>query len=78
MYMIETGLSLLGYYLAVGFGFGLFFAFFGGAKRIDPGAVEGSRGFRVLLIPGCMIFWPYLLFRWIKGSAPPVECSRHR
>ncbi len=76
--MIAIGLSLLGFYLALGFIFGLLFAFLGGAKRIDPGAVEGSWGFKVLLIPGCMIFWPYLLFRWIKSSAPPVECSRHR
>jgi hypothetical protein len=78
MDILETGLSLLGLYFVVGLLFGLLFAFLGGAKRIDPGAVEGSWGFRVLLIPGCMIFWPYLLFRWLKGSAPPVECSRHR
>jgi hypothetical protein len=76
--MVETGLSLLGLYLALGFVFGLFFAFFGGARRIDPAAMEGSWGLWIILIPGCMIFWPYLLFRWIRGSTPPVECSRHR
>jgi hypothetical protein len=70
-------LGILGIYLAVGFLFGIIFAF-AGAKSIDPSAAAGTWGFKLLIIPGCAIFWPYLLKRWVKKSAPPEECSAHR
>ena len=50
-----------------------------GVKRIDPHAAHGSWGFRLLIIPGTMVFWPVLLRRWLKGvHEPPVECNSHR
>ena len=50
-----------------------------GVKRIDPQAAHGSWGFRLLIIPGTMVFWPLLLRRWIKGSqTPPEEKNSHR
>ena len=70
-------LTILGIYLLVGFVFGVIFAF-AGAKSIDPSAAEGTWGFKLLIIPGCAIFWPCLLKRWVKKSAPPEECSAHR
>ncbi len=75
--MFSTIFTLLGLYLAFGFLFGIVFAFFG-AKTIDPSAAAGSWGFKVLIIPGSAIFWPYLLKRWLKKSPPPEECSVHR
>ena len=75
--LISILLILLGLYLLVGFLFGLVFAF-AGAKAIDPGAVEGTWGFKLLIIPGCAIFWPLLLKRWVSKSPPPEECSAHR
>lgn len=75
--MIELLLAALGVYLAIGFLFGSFFAFVG-AKKVDPSAVEGTWGFKLLIIPGCAIFWPLLAKRWISGGAPPTEHSAHR
>jgi len=71
-------LITLGIYLACGLVFAIPFAF-AGVKRIDPHAAHGSWGFRLLIIPGTMAFWPLLLKRWASGaSEPPEECSAHR
>ncbi|MGK0186656.1 MAG: hypothetical protein ACI9R3_002439 [Verrucomicrobiales bacterium] len=75
--IIPTILAAAGVYLAIGLVFGIVFAF-AGAKFIDPSAASGSWGFKLLIIPGCTVFWPYLLVRWIKKSPPPDECSAHR
>lgn len=71
-------LILLGIYLACGFLFAIPFTLFG-VKKIDPHAAHGSWGFRILIIPGTMAFWPLLLRRWLKGvHEPPEECNAHR
>lgn len=68
----------LGVYLACGLLFAMPFAL-NGVKRIDPHAAHGSWGFRLLIIPGTMVFWPLLLKRWARGVAePPEECNAHR
>jgi hypothetical protein len=71
-------LILLGAYLAVGLVFAIPFVLFG-VTRIDPHAVRGSRGFRLLIIPGTMAFWPLLLKRWVTEiHQPPEEKTPHR
>ncbi|NNC88420.1 MAG: hypothetical protein HKN82_08185 [Akkermansiaceae bacterium] len=70
-------LAALGIYLLAGLVIAVPFAWLG-AKRIDPSAADGTWGFKLLIIPGGAIFWPYLLMRWMKGSPPPEECSAHR
>jgi hypothetical protein len=71
-------LTVLGVYLACGLMFAVPFAFMG-AKRMDPHAATGSWGFRVLIIPGAMAFWPLLLRRWVGGvNAPPEQQDPHR
>ena len=70
-------LLILGIYLLIGLLFGVIFAF-AGARSIDPSAAEGTWGFKLFIIPGCAIFWPYLLKRWMKKSTPPEEFSAHR
>ena len=68
----------LGIYLACGFVFAIAFVLFG-AKQIDPHAAHGSWGFRLLIIPGAMAFWPLLLKRWMSGMrTPPQENNAHR
>lgn len=50
-----------------------------GVKRIDPHAAHASWGFRLLIIPGTVAFWPLLLRRWMKGvHEPPEENNAHR
>jgi hypothetical protein len=70
-------LAALGLYLLVGLLVAVPFAFVG-AKRIDPSAEAGTWGFKMLIIPGTMVFWPLMLRRWLTGQAPPVESSAHR
>jgi hypothetical protein len=71
-------LILLGIYLLCGLLFAVPFAFFG-AQRVDPHARHASWGFRLLIIPGAMALWPFLLKRWAGGSRePPEECDAHR
>ena len=71
-------LMVLGVYLACGFLFAIPFAF-AGVKKIDPHAAQGSWVFKLLIIPGAMIFWPLLLRRWLNGTThPPEESTAHR
>jgi hypothetical protein len=69
---------LLGAYLACGLVFAVPFVL-AGVKKIDRHAVRGSWGFRLLIIPGTMAFWPLLLRRWARGiHEPPEESNSHR
>lgn len=76
--MAEALLILLGVHLLAGLIFAIPFALFG-VKQIDPHAAHGSWGFRLLIIPGTMAFWPLLLQRWRKGiHEPPEQRDAHR
>ena len=75
--LITVILAVLGVYLAIGVVFAIPFAVFG-LKSVDPGAVAGTWGFKLLILPGSAVFWPYLLKRWISKSPPPAETSAHR
>jgi hypothetical protein len=76
--MIAALLILGGVYAACGFLFAIPFVL-KGVKLIDPHAVHGSWGFRLLIFPGTLALWPLLLRRWLKGiSEPPEERNAHR
>lgn len=67
-----------GFYLLCGLIFAIPFVWIG-VGRIDPHAAHGSWGFRVLIIPGAMFFWPLLARRWMQGMhEPPEERNAHR
>ena len=71
-------LSVLGLYLSSGLVFAIPFVLVG-VGRVDPHAAHGSWGFRVLIIPGTMCFWPLLARRWLRGIAHPLgERNAHR
>ena len=36
-----------------------------GVTRIDEGAHGSKWGFRIIIIPGTIVFWPILLKKWI-------------
>ena len=61
-----TGVALVGIYAAIGLVFALAFAW-RGASRLDPAAREGTWGFRLLVIPGAVAFWPLLALRWARS-----------
>jgi hypothetical protein len=39
-----------------------------GAGAIEPVAREATWGFRLLILPGALTLWPYLLVRWWRAS----------
>lgn len=50
-----------------------------GARHLDPAARSGTIGFKLLILPGMMVFWPLMLSRWVRGMAtPPEERNCHR
>jgi hypothetical protein len=65
-------------YAALGFLFALAFVS-RGVQRIDPEAKGTGVGFRLIIIPGVVAFWPLLLSRWLSGATePPLEGNPHR
>lgn len=52
-------------YLLGGVAFAVPFVLVGAAK-IDAHAANGSWGFRLLIIPGAILLWPWLARRWQK------------
>ena len=65
-------------YTALGVAFALAFVTVG-VKRIDSQAIGSSVGFRVLIFPGSVAFWPLLLRRLVSGKEePPDERNPHR
>ena len=65
------------FYSAIGIVFALVFVV-KGALQIDEEAVGAGWGFRLLILPGCVAFWPLLLKRWVSGRhTPPEERNAH-
>ncbi len=50
-----------------------------GLSRLDQTAGHGPWGFRVLVTPGLIVLWPWLLVR-VRHTAgePAAECNAHR
>jgi hypothetical protein len=40
-----------------------------GVNSIDESAAHGSAGFRIIIIPGVMVFWPVLLKKWLRVTS---------
>jgi hypothetical protein len=64
-------------YLLAGLVFAVAFVL-GGVQRIDHAAAGTGWGFRLIILPGVVAFWPVLLRRWVRGAQPPEEQSEHR
>jgi hypothetical protein len=78
MHAVEWILLILGGYLGCGLVFAVVFFLFDGPSRMDPAARGAGPAFRLVLVPGCAVFWPWLLRRWLLRLPPPEERSRHR
>jgi hypothetical protein len=61
--IILKGLAL---YLGCGLLFAVAFAI-KGIEKTDEAARGSSLGFRLLIIPGTLVFWPLLLRKWISS-----------
>ena len=54
-------------YLFVGVIFAFFF-YVKGMTKLDEGAKGSSIGFKLIVFPGIVVFWPFLLSKWIKAN----------
>ena len=58
-------LDTLGLYAAIGVVTALAFVTVG-VTRVQPASV--SLGARILILPGAVALWPYVLMRWLKAA----------
>jgi hypothetical protein len=74
----ELFVEFLAVYTLMGAAFALAFVTVG-VQRIDSQAKGSGPGFRALIFPGAVAFWPLLLHRWLRGGPDPaVEQNPHR
>jgi len=67
--MLVTIVTIILIIIAIFLLAGMLFVFFflaRGLQKIDEGAHGSSIGFRIIIIPGCIVFWPVLLRRWVQ------------
>jgi hypothetical protein len=60
--------QLLAAYVVIGLAFAVPFAL-RWAGRLDPAASSGTAGFRLLIIPGAVLLWPWLAARLLRRPA---------
>ena len=60
-------LSAVAGYLLLGILFAVVFVLVG-VEKVDATAHGSSPGFRLIIIPGAVLFWPILLQKWLKAS----------
>lgn len=63
--IINIFVTLLGVYVLIGFLFGLYFLF-KGATKVDPLMKDTNKKVRVLLFPGVVATWPFLMRKLLK------------
>lgn len=69
--MTITIINIIVLIIAVYFGAGLLFSvyfFFAGAKQIDAGIKSSKWIVRLILIPGAIATWPFLVVKLFKTS----------
>lgn len=64
-------LRVLAAYLGLGALFAAVFVAFG-VSRIDSIARGMPWSARLLVVPGSLVLWPLLLFKWLTGTEPPL------
>ena len=65
--MIEVILIIVLIYLVLGVLFVIPFLV-KGITKVDEGAHGGTIGFKIIIIPGVIVFWPVLLNKWMKAG----------
>ncbi len=74
----ELLVDLCGLYASLGAIFGVAFLW-RMVGRLDPAALHATWGFRVVVFPGVVLLWPFLLMRVLRGATmPPDEWTAHR
>jgi hypothetical protein len=63
--MLEVILIIALFYLLLGVLFVVPFLI-KGLTKVDEEALGGTFGFKIIIIPGVIVFWPVLLKKWMK------------
>jgi len=63
--MVEIILIIVAVYLVLGVLFVIPFLM-KGLNKIDEGAHGSTIGFKIIIIPGVIVFWPVLSSKWMK------------
>jgi hypothetical protein len=63
--MVEILLIIVAVYLFLGVLFVIPFLM-KGLSKVDEGANGSTIGFKIIIIPGVIVFWPALLSKWVK------------
>ena len=66
MIVAEVMLWAVTAYLAIGLMVGVSFVW-KGVSRIDPAAQGASPTFRLLILPGSIALWPWIVQRWLQA-----------
>ena len=74
MLVIKIILLMIVLYLALGVVFLVPFLL-KGISKVDEGAHGSTVGFKIIIIPGVIVFWPTLLSKWIKANEKGRETS---
>ena len=61
----EFAIYALLVYVAIGLLFSIFF-FRNGLTKIDEAGVGSTFGFKLIVLPGILFLWPFLLAKWKK------------
>lgn len=75
--LVHVLLAASGMYLLAGLLFAIPFALFG-ADRIHPAARGSGWGFRCIIVPGVMVFWPWLVWKWLSGRESEEDNAHRR
>jgi regulator of protease activity HflC (stomatin/prohibitin superfamily) len=65
--IVNISLIAIAIYLLCGLVFTIAFIVKGLAV-VDEGAQGSSIGFKIIIIPGVIVLWPFLLIRWLKQA----------
>jgi hypothetical protein len=66
MNIVSFLLVIVAVYLSAGFVFAIPFVI-KGVTKIDEGAHGSTWGFRIIIIPGVIVFWPLLFRKWSRS-----------
>ncbi|MEM7662252.1 MAG: hypothetical protein AAF292_08370 [Pseudomonadota bacterium] len=62
----------LGVYFGLGFLLAIAFVTFG-VSKIDPAAIGMPLKARLIILPGVMLLWPLMGYKWVTQTEPPVS-----
>ena len=77
MFLSEIIVYAVFAYVATGFIFAIYFAFFG-VKKFDESARNSGIGFSLIIFFGAVAFWALLVVKLFRGGKRPTESNAHR